>query len=169
MIVNSWTGVEVRALRRTQRELAEMTGFSEAVVRKWERRGATISLAGEYAAGMDTLLRRLDDEQAARFRAALGVGPSVAVGVDRSAAAVEARVSDLRRALDAHDVPDDGPIRPVDLLRDAVAAAVHDRLNSNYLRLVCELPGLLAELHRPRLFHRGYRSRSPSGASLSRS
>ncbi|MEV6324014.1 hypothetical protein AB0M45_22895 [Nocardia sp. NPDC051787] len=156
MIVNRWTGVEVRALRvqalrRSQREFAEMTGFSEAVVRKWERRGATISLAGEFAAGMDTLLRHLDDEQAARFRTALRIDPSVTVGADYSAAAVEARISDLRRALDAHDVPDDGPIRSVELLRNAVTAAVNDRLNSNYLRLACELPGLLGELHRARL------------------
>lgn len=77
MIVK-WTGIEVRALRTealrcTQREFAEVTGFSEAAIRKWERRGATATLAGQYAAGMDTLLERLDSTQHLRFRATLGL------------------------------------------------------------------------------------------------
>lgn len=76
MIVTRWTGVEVRALRRealrrSQQEFAEMTGFSEAVVRKWERRGASITLTGTFAAGMDTVLEGLDARQLQRFRAVL--------------------------------------------------------------------------------------------------
>ncbi|MBF6354922.1 helix-turn-helix domain-containing protein [Nocardia higoensis] len=76
IVVTKWTGLEVRALRRealriSQRELAEMTGFSEAAVGKWERRGETITLTGEFAAGMDTALSRLDGEQLARFQAQL--------------------------------------------------------------------------------------------------
>ncbi|MEV6256460.1 hypothetical protein AB0L97_24700 [Nocardia sp. NPDC051911] len=76
MIVTRWTGVEVRllrteALRRTQKEFAAISGFSLAAVCKWERRGPTITLASEFAAGMDTLLQRLDDRQRARFQSAL--------------------------------------------------------------------------------------------------
>ncbi|WP_429413858.1 hypothetical protein [Nocardia sp. GAS34] len=37
------------------------------------------------------------------------------------------------------------------MLRRAVASIIVDRLNSNYLRLACELPSLLDELHRARL------------------
>ncbi|WP_280378871.1 helix-turn-helix domain-containing protein [Nocardia wallacei] len=76
IVVGKWTGVEVRALRLralrwTQPQLAERTGFSEGVVRKWEARGETITLRGQYAEGMDTLLRGLDPEQHARFEMAL--------------------------------------------------------------------------------------------------
>ena len=76
MIVTNWTGVEVRllrteALRRTQREFSALSGFSLAVIRKWEGRGRSITLAGEFAEGMDTLFRRLTDEQRARFQSAL--------------------------------------------------------------------------------------------------
>jgi transcriptional regulator with XRE-family HTH domain len=76
MIVTRWTGVEVQllrtqALRLTQKELAALSGFSLAAVRKWERRGSTITLASEFAEGMDTLLQRLDDRQRARFLSAL--------------------------------------------------------------------------------------------------
>jgi hypothetical protein len=76
VIVTKWTGVEVRALRLealrwTQPQLAERTGFSEGAVRKWEARGATITLRGQYAEGMDTLLRGLNREQQARFETAL--------------------------------------------------------------------------------------------------
>ncbi|MEU6829327.1 helix-turn-helix transcriptional regulator [Nocardia beijingensis] len=76
MIVTRWTGVEVQllrtqALRLTQKELAALSGFSLAAVRKWERRGPTITLASEFAEGMDTLLQRLDDRQRARFLSAL--------------------------------------------------------------------------------------------------
>lgn len=74
--VTRWTGVEVRALRvdalrRTQEDLAGLTGFSVNTIGKWERRGATITLAGQFAAGMDTLLLRLDDGELQRFWAAL--------------------------------------------------------------------------------------------------
>jgi hypothetical protein len=76
MIVTRWTGVEVlllrtAALRRTQKEFAALSGFSLAAICKWEGRGATITLTGEFAEGMDTLLERLDGQQRARFRSAL--------------------------------------------------------------------------------------------------
>ncbi|MGV9676921.1 helix-turn-helix domain-containing protein [Nocardia sp. NPDC003482] len=76
MIVTNWTGVEVKALRlaalrRTQKDFAALSGFSLAVIRKWEGRGGSITLSGEFAEGMDTLFRRLDEKQRARFQAAL--------------------------------------------------------------------------------------------------
>ncbi|MBF6204360.1 hypothetical protein IU483_09530 [Streptomyces gardneri] len=83
MIVTRWTGVEVRALRqaalrRSQEEFAAMTGFSDAVVRKWERRGASITLTGMFAAGMDTVLESLDARQLARFRMELSSSTGIA-------------------------------------------------------------------------------------------
>jgi transcriptional regulator with XRE-family HTH domain len=55
---------------------------------------------------------------------------------------------DLRRALDVHDLPDDGPVRPLPELRQAVAQLVGWRLNSNYLDLASKLLVVLPELHR---------------------
>ncbi|WP_329408548.1 hypothetical protein OG563_40220 [Nocardia vinacea] len=72
MIVKEWTGPEVQALRRialreTQEEFAETTGFSVHAVRKWEK--ATQPLRGRAAEAMDTVLSRLDERQRERFRA----------------------------------------------------------------------------------------------------
>ncbi|MBF6243280.1 helix-turn-helix transcriptional regulator [Nocardia elegans] len=156
MSVTKWTGREVRALRTealriTQREFAERLGFSEAVVRKWESRRETITLVRQYADAMDTVYRRLDDNQATRFHEALPTCPPVSAATDTAATAVQIRLPDLRKALDTHDAPPDGPIRSLELLRAAVESSVHDRLDSNYLRLAIELPPLLDELHRARL------------------
>ncbi len=160
MIVTKWTGVEVRALRTyalrcTQPALAEMTGFSVAVVRKWEGRGSTITLAGEFAEAMDTLLARLEEHQLARFQAALSAQPLLSRRSDEVIAAVVSRLQELRRVLDSADLPDDGPVRPADQLRRAVGIAIHDRVNSNYVHLACELPALLTDLHRARFMCTG--------------
>jgi transcriptional regulator with XRE-family HTH domain len=61
-------------LRITQAELAERLGFTESAVRKWEKRGATITLTHQHAAAMDTLLARLDDDQRHRFESACSAG-----------------------------------------------------------------------------------------------
>ncbi|WP_218021089.1 helix-turn-helix domain-containing protein [Nocardia mikamii] len=143
--------MRTEALRITQREFAERLGFSEAVVRKWESRGETITLVRQFADAMDTIFRRLDDNQAARFHDALPTRPPVVGATETAATAVQIRLPDLRKALDTHDAPPDGPIRSLDLLHAAVASAVRDRLDSNYLRLAIELPALLDELHRARL------------------
>ncbi|WP_433717085.1 hypothetical protein ACQP2U_42655 (plasmid) [Nocardia sp. CA-084685] len=76
IVVTIWTGATIKlmrtvALRCTQKELAELLGYSEDVVTKWERRGRAAELEGEYAAAMDTQLRRLDEEQRQRFAQAL--------------------------------------------------------------------------------------------------
>ncbi|MEG8178912.1 hypothetical protein GZH49_10240 [Nocardia terpenica] len=155
MIITAWTGVEVRAmrvdaLRLTQREFAQLLGYTEAVVRKWESRRTTITLTRQWAAAMDTMYRRLDEDQRQRFLAAVRTDCADTTQGDPTVAQVEARLPDLRRALDTDDAPDDGPIRPIPRLHAAVAAAIYDRLNSNYLRLAHELPALLVELHRAR-------------------
>ncbi|WP_228535599.1 hypothetical protein [Nocardia sp. BSTN01] len=100
---------------------------------------------------MDTVFRRLDHNQAARFHDALLTRPPVAGAIDTAAKAVQIRLPDLRKALDTQDAPPDGPIRSLDLLHAAVTSTVRDRLDSNYLRLAIELPSLLDELHRARL------------------
>ncbi|MFG1795801.1 hypothetical protein [Nocardia sp. NPDC049149] len=68
----SWTGLEVRALRNALREtrpgFCEITGVHFEALRKWERRGATVTLRASNAAIMDTTLARATDDQRDRFR-----------------------------------------------------------------------------------------------------
>lgn len=78
MTIIKWTGLEVAALRAalrdTQVQFADRIGCSLEAVGKWERRGADITLGAKYSECMDTTRRRLDDEQRARFDAALQQG-----------------------------------------------------------------------------------------------
>lgn len=67
----SWTGLEVRALRNALREtrpgFCEITGVHFEALRKWERRGATVTLRASNAAIMDTTLARATADQRDRF------------------------------------------------------------------------------------------------------
>jgi hypothetical protein len=75
MTIIRWTGLEVAALRTalrdTQVQFADRIGCSLEAVGKWERRGADITLGAKYSECMDTTRSRLDNEQRARFDAAL--------------------------------------------------------------------------------------------------
>ncbi|MBF6319980.1 hypothetical protein IU453_24835 [Nocardia cyriacigeorgica] len=75
MAIVTWTGREVAALRAalrdTQVQFANRIGCSLEAVGKWERRGTDIILGAKYSECMDTAHRRLDDEQHARFEAAV--------------------------------------------------------------------------------------------------
>jgi hypothetical protein len=62
--------------------------------------------------------------------------------------AVRRQIPALRCVLDAHDVPQDGPVRSIPVLREDVAALVRMRLQSSYGQLAVRLPDLLPELHR---------------------
>jgi tetratricopeptide (TPR) repeat protein len=68
----------------------------------------------------------------------------------------------IRAALDAADLPPDGPIRPLPDLSAAVATMVRLRLTSNYLRLSAALPDLVHELHRARMVWVGQREEAAS-------
>lgn len=75
MTIVEWTGLEVAALRTalrdTRDQFADRIGCSLEAVRKWERRGTTITLRPRYAECMDTTYSRLDDKQRARFAKAI--------------------------------------------------------------------------------------------------
>ncbi|MGQ4600381.1 helix-turn-helix domain-containing protein [Nocardia sp. R6R-6] len=78
MTIIRWTGLEVAALRTalrdTQVQFADRIGCSLEAVGEWERRGVDITLGAKYSECMDTTHRRLDDEERARFDAALQKG-----------------------------------------------------------------------------------------------
>ncbi|MFE5567047.1 multiprotein-bridging factor 1 family protein [Amycolatopsis japonica] len=61
---------------------------------------------------------------------------------------VHADIPILRRVLDSRDLPDDGPVRPLDELVPAVRAVVVQRMQSDYSALSAEVLKLLPELHR---------------------
>ncbi|WP_433521184.1 hypothetical protein ACQPZ2_27980 [Nocardia pseudovaccinii] len=82
--------MRLAALRMTQKEFAEKIGCTEAVIRKWESRGATATLAGEYAAAMDTLLGRLDEHQRQRFEASMTDIPGKPVALPTPLRSVDA-------------------------------------------------------------------------------
>ncbi|MEG8181623.1 hypothetical protein GZH49_24290 [Nocardia terpenica] len=70
-VCGRWTGREVtalkEALRRNQEQFAEAVGVSVEAVKKWERRGETITLSAPYAARMDRTLAEVSSEVAERF------------------------------------------------------------------------------------------------------
>lgn len=69
----------------------------------------------------------------------------------------------LRRALDAYDMPPDGPVRTVDELRAAAADVVRMRLHSRYHDLSNVLPDLLPELGRALELYHGQRRAIAAG------
>ncbi|MFC5749531.1 helix-turn-helix domain-containing protein [Actinomadura rugatobispora] len=123
----------MRGVRRlTQRRLAEDAHISLSTLRKVEQGSRPVS---------DRVLESI--------AAALGVEPDALTGRrTHTDSRVHAAVPNIRTAIDAYDVPDDGPVRPLDQLRQATATATQRRLTSQYTRLAEELPLLLVELSR---------------------
>ncbi|TLF79093.1 helix-turn-helix domain-containing protein [Nocardia cyriacigeorgica] len=83
MIVETWTRVEVRALRdaalrMTQEQFAEQIGWSVATVRKWERATESRPVRAQRAADLDSWLAKLSPEQMRRFALAVSAPRAVA-------------------------------------------------------------------------------------------
>src|SRR5436309_3089902 len=92
----------------TQAELAERAKISLSLLKKIEQRvrTATPEIVQALATALEVDPDQLSDD----------VPPSG----DR----VRAVIPDLRRAIDSYDVPDDGPVRPLDELHHAVARCI---------------------------------------------
>jgi transcriptional regulator with XRE-family HTH domain len=139
----------------SQEALAAKLGVERTTVARWEQGRARPHpwtrprLAAALGVSLDQLAGLLD------VPAHLWQLPGTTT-TDDQAAGIAACLPALRQALDAYDLPDDGPIRPMGQLRDVVTAVVGNRLESNYGVLVRELPSLLAELGRARLIHTGF-------------
>ncbi|AXK33479.1 XRE family transcriptional regulator [Streptomyces armeniacus] len=121
-----------RLARMTQRDLSAASDVSYGMVRAVER-GA----------------RTPGDEVLDALAAALGVDPSRLRGERVTGdSRMQAALPGLSAVVATYDVPEDGPVRPLDALRTAVAEAVSWRLGSQYLRLAQRAPELLGELQR---------------------
>ncbi|MEV0635861.1 helix-turn-helix transcriptional regulator [Streptomyces sp. NPDC050619] len=118
--------------KMTQKQLADAACVALGTIRKIER--------GE---------RGVTDATLEAVAEALGVDPTRLLA-DRGPA--HTRVHDalpaLSAAIAAYDIPEDGPIRPLNELRAAVDEAVTWRLAAQYTRIVRKLPDLLTELAR---------------------
>ena len=118
------------ARRLTQDELAAAAAVSVSLVRKIERSARPVT---------PRVLRALAD--------ALDLDPGQLAGTTRvTDSRVHAAIPAIRRALDAYDLPDGGPVRSLPQLQRAVAEAQQWRLSSQYARLSEQLPALLFEL-----------------------
>lgn len=121
----------VRVARRlTQEQLAAVAAISVSLLRKVERgaRPATPSVLQAIAEALDVDPGQLTGK---------------AVAADGR---VHAAIPAIRRALDSFDFPDDGPVRPLPELAQAVGVAERWRLSSQYARLAQQLPPLVNEL-----------------------
>jgi transcriptional regulator with XRE-family HTH domain len=128
-----------KAERMTQRQLAQAAAISLSLLRKIEQgtRPATPAVLSSLARAMGA------------DRAELTGDPRFASTRIREAIPL------IRHALDCHDLPDDGPVRPLRELHAATRAVTVDRLSSRYARLAGILPALLAELTRAAHAHAG--------------
>ncbi|WP_338105366.1 helix-turn-helix domain-containing protein [Streptomyces cinnamoneus] len=123
-----------RVARLTQRQLANAAHIALGTLRKIEQ--------GERGIGDDVL-----DSVAA----ALGVDPAQLLPrQDQADDRVHAAMPGLSAAIATYDLPDDGPVRPVQELRTAVEESVAWRLSAQYVRITRRLPALLEELSRSR-------------------
>ncbi|WP_030670467.1 helix-turn-helix domain-containing protein [Streptomyces rimosus] len=121
-----------RLARLTQQELARAAGIALGTVRKIER--------GERGAGEGVL---------DAIAAALGVDVTCLLPRrERADDRVHRAMPELSAMLATHDMPDDGPTRPLIELRGVVAEVVTWRLAAQYVRISRQVPGLLAELGR---------------------
>lgn len=152
----------------TQEALAEYLGVERSTVARWERGMFTPQpwVRPQLAAALAVTTDQLDALLTSRAAGAHPSGGSehAADSAGRSDSPrfdiVQTQLSVLRRVLDAHDLPDDGPVRSLEQLEQLVGAVVGMRLNSEYTRLVCVLPALLAELNRALNLYQGQRRRA---------
>ncbi|MCD0450797.1 helix-turn-helix domain-containing protein [Actinocorallia sp. API 0066] len=116
----------------SQPELAEAAHISLSTLRKIEQ--------GSRAVTEPVLFAVAD---------ALGVEPERLTGVEgRSNSRVHGAIPEIRRAVDAYDLPEEGAVRPLNELRTAVHEATAQRLASQYTRLSGTIADLLSELSR---------------------
>jgi transcriptional regulator with XRE-family HTH domain len=140
---NAGLGLRIATARHarglTQRQLADLTGISLSMIFKIEQ--GTRTPGDDILHTIATALRTTPDH--------LLDGPG------HGTSTVHAAIPAIRDTIATYDLPDDGPVRPLDQLAAAVQRTVEQRVNAQYARLVEGLPSLLAELARAVDTHHG--------------
>lgn len=132
------------ALGFTQETLAERLGMERSAMVRWESGKSAPQpwvrrkIAAALAITLDELAVLLSQPAV----------PTLRRGAVQQSDLVHAGIPALRRVLDAHDLPEDGPTRDIAELEHAVADVVTNRLQSNYGALATLIPALLSELMR---------------------
>lgn len=121
-----------RIHRMTQQQLADGAGIHVGTLRKIERgaRGASDAVLEAIADALGIDVYRLHHDK------------------ERADTRVHEAMPALSAVIATYEAPEDGPVRPLVALRTAVADAVAWRLGSQYVRIMRDVPGLLAELLR---------------------
>jgi transcriptional regulator with XRE-family HTH domain len=116
----------------TQQQLADAAGLGAGTLQKIERgaRGASDAVLEAIADALGVDVYRLHHDR------------------ERADSRVHTAMPALAAVLSTYDAPEDGPVRPLPELRSAVGDAVAWRLGSQYVRIMRDAPGLLAELLR---------------------
>ncbi|RAG80975.1 transcriptional regulator [Streptacidiphilus pinicola] len=128
-------GARIAAARRLKRldqaQLAAAAHVSTSTIKKIEQ--------GSRQPG-DLVLEAIAD--------ALDVDPEQLLGNGSlTSSRVHATIPALRAAIDAYDLPDDGPVRSLRELRDAAAGLEQQRLDSQYAQLTRTLAELSRAVH----------------------
>lgn len=132
-------GERVAAVRiargMTQRKLALLANVSLSLLRKVEqgRRSVSDQVLHSFASALSVEPDRLTDDRGT------------------SDSRVHEAIPALRAAVSAYDLPDDGPVRSLRVLRGPVEEAVRARIAADYTPLAVALPDLVSEL--TRAFH----------------
>ncbi|GAB3667863.1 hypothetical protein GCM10027589_34030 [Actinocorallia lasiicapitis] len=124
-----------KARRLSQATLADAAHISLSSLRKFEQ--------GQ---------RNPTDQMVFALADALDVEPERLTGSRRATdSRVHAAMPRIRAAIDCHDAPEDGPVRRLPDLQDAVATAAKRRLSAQYSALAESIPELVVELSRATL------------------
>jgi transcriptional regulator with XRE-family HTH domain len=127
--------------------------------------GRAVHVSGTLIAKMERAERRPQPDVARNLDQRLGAGGELArlaadalkcpitppAGIETPPdidARLERCLGELRLLADIYDLPEDGPVRPLELIQRSVDDVVDRRLNSDYRRLANVLPELIAELTR---------------------
>ncbi|MEU7524704.1 helix-turn-helix transcriptional regulator [Saccharothrix sp. NPDC042600] len=151
------------AAKLSQARLGALIGYTRQYVSLAEREGHNLpslelvtAIDDALGAGGALVLLR-DAARRTRLRARTVSAPDqnrtvlpVADELSYDDDIVHVAIPRLRQALDALDMPDDGPVRPIATLRYEVERLNQHRLNARYVDIVRCVPDLLAELSRAR-------------------
>ncbi|MDX6743610.1 helix-turn-helix transcriptional regulator [Actinocorallia sp. A-T 12471] len=110
-----------------------------------ERAHISLSLLRKLEQGS----RNLTDDVLFAISDALGIEPErLTLAEAKTGTRVHAAIPRIRHAVDAYDLPEDGPTRSLDELHNMVESATDLRVTSQYSRLGEAIPELLGELSR---------------------